>query len=426
MTKNRTKKEKSQEALREKRTVTVELPLPLLSVLANSREAVMALCIRTGLHVVEHLMEEDRTALCGPRRVHDEGPKRYGYAASEITLGGQRVAMRRPRVRGTSEVELPSFLWAAERDPLDQATWQSIANGVATRRYEGMQPALPAGIQGRSSSRSSVSRRFVVLSQRKLEECLSRSLAELDLCAVMLDGIAFEQRMVLVALGIATDGRKHVLGLWEGTTENAAVAKALLRNLIERGFPSDRRMLFVIDGASALRQALRETFGDLAEVQRCQVHKLRNVLEHLPEPMRPRIHKAICSAYELDNAKLAKRRLEQLARGLDREHPSAARSLREGLEETLTVQRLGIRGALWKTLRSTNPIENLNSGIARFTRNVKRWEGGSMILRWVGSAVLEAEQRFRRVKGYQQMPQLVRALQKPSSPTSAVTSKKAA
>lgn len=217
MTKDRTPREKSQQVSREKRTVTVELPLPLLSVLKSSREAVMALCIRTGLHVVEQLMEEDRTALCGPRRVHDEGPQRYGYAPGEITLGGQRVPVRRPRVRGEHEVELPSFQWAAERDPLDQATWQAIASGVATRRYEGMQPALPAGIPGRSTSRSSVSRRFLVLSQSKLEEWLSRSLADLDLWAVMLDGIAFEQRMVRVALGIASDGRKHVLGLWEGT-----------------------------------------------------------------------------------------------------------------------------------------------------------------------------------------------------------------
>jgi transposase-like protein len=426
MSKHRTKTGKSQGAWNEKRTATVELPLPLLSVLTGSRESVMELCIRTGLQVVEQLMEQDRTALCGPLRAHDAGPQRYGYAPAEITLGGRRVPVRRPRVRGEREVELPSFRWATDQDPLDRVTWQSIASGVATRRYEGTQPALPAGLSGRSSSRSSVSRRFLALSQRKLEQCLSRPLSGLDLWAVMLDGIAFEERMVLVALGIDSEGRKHVLGLWEGTTENAAVAKALLRNLIERGLPTDRRMLFVIDGAAALRQALRETWGDLAVVQRCQLHKLRNVLEHLPEATRPRIRKAIADAYELESAKLAQRRLEQLARALEREHPSAARSLREGLDETLALQRLGIQGALWKTLRSTNPIENLNSSIARFTRNVKRWQGGTMVLRWVGSAVLEAERRFHRIKGYQQMPQLVRALQKPSSLSPLATSKTAA
>jgi transposase-like protein len=216
------------------------------------------------------------------------------------------------------------------------------------------------------------------------------------------------------------------LGLWEGTTENAAVVRALLRDLIDRGLPTERRMLFVIDGSAALRKALRELWGDLGVVQRCQIHKLRNVIEHLPESMRPRIRKAIDEAYRMENAQLAKRRLEQIAQGLDQEHPSAANSLREGLDETLTLQRLGIRGTLWNTLRSTNPIENLNGSIATFTRNVKRWLGGKMILRWVGSAVLEAEQRFRRVKGYQQMPVLIRALQKPSSLTPLTSKKKAA
>jgi transposase-like protein len=426
MSKDRTKSQKSQQVLEGKKTATVELPLPLLSVLTRSRESVMSLCIQTGLQVIEQMMEADRRALCGPRGVHDAGPLRFGFTRSEITLGGRRVPIRRPRVRGESEVELPSFGWAADRDPLDQATWQSIASGVAVRRVAGVQPPLPEGVEGRSDSRSAHSRRFVALSQRKLEECLSRPLSELDVWAVMLDGIAFEDRMVLVALGIASDGRKHVLGLWEGTTENSGVAKALLRDLIERGLPTNRRMLFVIDGSGALRQALRETWGELAVIQRCQVHKRRNVLEHLPEAMRPRIRKAIEEAYGLEDAKLAKRRLEQLARGLDGEHPSAARSLREGLDETLTLQRLGIRGALGKTLRSTNPIENLNGGIARFTRNVKRWQGGSMILRWVASAVLEAERRFHRVKGHQQMPSLIQALQQPSSLTPLTPSKKAA
>jgi transposase-like protein len=404
----------------------VELPLPLLSALTRSREALMGLCITTGLQVFEQMMEADRQALCGPLRVHDEGPQRYGYTPSEVTLGGRRVPIRRPRVRGDREVELPSFAWAASRDPLDEVSWQHLVSGVATRGYAGVQPELPEGICGRADSRSAISRRFVALSQKKLTECLSRPLSDLDIWAVMLDGIAFEERMVLVALGIAGDGEKHVLGLWEGTTENAAVARALLRDLIDRGLRTDRRMLFVIDGAAALRKALRELWGDLAVVQRCQIHKLRNVTDHLPETMRPRVRKAIDEAYRLENAQLAKRRLEQLAQGLELEHPSAASSLREGMDETLTLQRLGIRGTLWGTLRSTNPIENLNGSIATFTRNVKRWLGGTMILRWVGSAVLEAEQRFRRVKGYQQMPVLIRALQKPSSLTPLTSKKKAA
>jgi transposase-like protein len=420
MAKHRTQVDRSHEEEAKSQRLAIELPLPLLSTLIDSRASVMELCIQTGLEVLQHMMEQDRTALCGPVRRHvpDRIAYRGGHAPAEITLGGRRLAIPRPRVRSVAEQELalPSFRWASGRDALDRATWEAIASGVATRGYEGMQPDLPEGVRGRASSRSAVSRRFVALSQKKLSECLSRSLADLDLWAVMIDGIAFLDRMVLVALGIASDGQKHVLGLWEGTTENAAVARALLRDLVERGLPADRPLLFVIDGSAALRKALRESFGDLAQVQRCQAHKIRNVLEHLPEEMRPRIRKALHEAYQLENAKTAKRRLEQLARGLEDEHPSAARSPREGLEETLTLQRLGIRGALWKTLRSTNPIENLNGAIAKFTRNVKRWKGGSMILRWVGSAVLKAESHFHRVKGYDQMPDLIRAL-RPTQPS---------
>jgi transposase-like protein len=374
----------------------------------------MDLCIRTGLEVLDHMMEEDRAALCGPVGRHDPDRTAYrgGSAPGEITLAGRRVALRRPRVRTVeqSELAVPAYRWAADRDPLEEATWKAMVHGVATRRYGSVQPALPAPIEGRAASKSAVSRRFVALSQQKLTECLNRSLEDLDLWVVMIDGIIFADRVVLVTLGIAADGTKYVLGVREGTTENATVARALLRDLVTRGLPDDRPLLFVIDGAGGLRKAILETFGTRGVVHRCQLHKIRNVQGHLPKSLRSRIGKAMEQAYKLSKPKLAARRFEQLARSLETEHPSAAASLREGLAETLTLQRLGIRGALWKTLRSTNPIENLNSGIARFTRNVKRWRNGSMILRWVGSAVLEAERKFRRIRGYKQMPQLIAAL----------------
>jgi transposase-like protein len=374
----------------------------------------MDLCIRTGLEVLDHMMEEDRVALCGPVGRHDPDRTAYrgGSAPGEITLAGRRVALRRPRVRTVeqSELAVPAYRWAADRDPLEEATWKAMVHGVATRRYESVQPALPAPIEGRAASKSAVSRRFVALSQQKLTECLNRSLEDLDLWVVMIDGIIFADRVVLVTLGIAADGTKYVLGVREGTTENATVARALLSDLVTRGLPDDHPLLFVIDGAGGLRKAILETFGTRGVVHRCQLHKIRNVQGHLPKSLRSRIGKAMEQAYKLSKPKLAARRFEQLARSLETEHPSAAASLREGLAETLTLQRLGIRGALWKTLRSTNPIENLNSGIARFTRNVKRWRNGSMILRWVGSAVLEAERKFRRIRGYKQMPQLIAAL----------------
>jgi putative transposase len=216
--------------------------------------------------------------------------------------------------------------------------------------------------------------------------------------------------LCLVALGVAADGKKHVLGLREGATENTAVAKAMLEDLVERGLGTERAMLFVIDGSKALRRAIRDIFGSLGLVQRCQVHKRRNVLDHLPENVRPRVHRILAAAWEMAGAGLAERRLRALAGSLEREHPGASSSLLEGLAETLTLQRLGVRGALYRTLRSTNWIENLNDGIGRFTRNVKHWQGGEMLLRWVGAAVVHASVGFRRLRGHADMRTLLAAL----------------
>ena len=224
-------------------------------------------------------------------------------------------------------------------------------------------------------------------------------------------GFDYHDHAILVALGIDARGTKHVLGVREGTTENSTVAGALLSDLVDRGLSADQPLLFVIDGGKAIRKAIRRVFGTSGVVQRCQVHKLRNVLEHLPEELRPSVRHAMRQAYAASTTSAsAQRQLERLARSLDAAHPGAAASLREGLEETLTLQALGITGALWKTLRSTNPIENLNGGVAKFTRNVRRWRHGSMILRWVGSAILDAESKFRRVRGYREMPALIAAL----------------
>jgi transposase-like protein len=260
--------------------------------------------------------------------------------------------------------------------------------------------------------KSAVSRRFVALTEAKLASWFSAPLGALDLCVVMVDGLAFREHCVLVALGIASDGTKHALGLREGTTENTAVAQALLADLVERGLPTDRALLFVVDGAKALRRAVAETFGRAALVQRCQVHKARNVLEHLPERLRPSVAKALAQAWSRKRPKLARRQLERLAASLEREHPGAAASLREGLDETLTLQNLGVSGALYRTLRSTNPIENLNGAIAVYTRHVKRWRGGRMILRWVGAAMDEAATHFRRIRGHDELPKLVAALRR--------------
>jgi len=393
---------------------TVQIPLPLLSALEDAESAFFGVCVETGKQVLAVMMEHDRIALCGPAGRHDSGRRavRAGSTKSAVVLGGRRIDMRRPRVRSVAdrELRLPSFEAASHEDPLGRHTLEAIASGVAMRRYARSLEPLPASAVDRSTSRSAVSRRFVALTQKRLAETFSKPLEDLDLRVVMVDGIAFRDHCVLLALGIATDGTKHVLGLWEGTTENSTVAKALLRNLIERGLPTDRALLFVLDGSKALRKAARDVFGKLALVQRCQFHKERNVLEQLPQAMRPSVRRAMHQAWQSSGAELARRQLERLATSLEGEHPGAAASLREGMEETLTLLTLGVDGALYKTLRSTNPIENLNGSVADYTKNVKRWRGGGMILRWVGAALVEASRGFRKIRGHRQLSHLVLAL----------------
>jgi putative transposase len=397
-------------------SVTVQLPLPMLSTLADVRERFFALCVNAGREVLEQMMEQDRTAICGPRGVPNpqRTAGRTGSMRSEITLGGRRITMRRWRARSVDgeEIAVPSFLWAANRDPLNAHTVAAIAAGVSTRKYRASLEAVAAGETERAISKSAVSRRFVALSADLLSAWLSRPLNDLELCAVLIDGIAFAERCVVIALGVSQDGYKHVLGLCEGNTENATVVDHLLDDLSERGLRTQGVRLFVIDGSKALRKAIRQHFGERALVQRCQVHKRRNVLDHLPKSMHASVRRAMQQAYDGSDAELAQRQLERLAHALQSDHPGAAASLCEGLDETLTLQRLGITGSLYRSLRSTNPIENLNGSVAQFTRNVKRWRDGAMVVRWVGSALHAAQQRFRRLRGYKQMPQLIAALAK--------------
>ena len=310
---------------------------------------------------------------------------------------------------------MASFQWASATDAMDAHTLEAIAAGVSTRRYRQTLDPLPEAMDEHCTSRSAVSRRFVALSRKRMHEFLSRPLAELDIAVVFVDAKFFREHCVLIALGVDSQGTKHVLGIREGSTENAAVARALLADLVERGLPTERSVLFTIDGAKALRRAIAEVYGERAAVQRCQVHKRRKVLAHLPEHQHAQVARCLHEAFESESAGLGERRLHNLARSLERDHPGAAASVREGLHETLTVVRLGLTGALHRTLRSTNAIENLNGSVERYTRNVKRWRGGEMIQRWVSAALLDAEQRFRRVRGFRDMPRLMLALDDPSA-----------
>jgi transposase-like protein len=409
-------KSRTKPALRAVPTATVQIALPMQEVLADVRRAFLGLCIDSGCQVLAKMMELDRVALCGAKGVPDARRRavRGGHTTSQVVLGGQRIRIRRPRARelDAGEIELPSFAWAAGTDPLNAATLSAIAAGVSTRRYASTQDPLPEPEVGLATSKSAVSRRFVALSQQQLEQWLTRRLDDLDLAAVMIDGIHFRsERVVLVALGIDAEGHKHILGLHEGSTEATRVVKKLLADLIERGLDASRMRLWVIDGGKALRRAIVELFGATALVQRCQEHKRRNVIEHLPEGMHAGVNRALSQAYNAKDVRLARRQLQRLAGSLQERHPGAAASLREGLEETLTAQQLGLSGALYRTLRTTNPIENLNGLVAQYTRNVKRWKDGAMTLRWIASALVDASGRFRKLRGFASMKTLLKALQ---------------
>src|SRR5438034_5699948 len=304
------------EALAFPPVVTVQLPLPVLDVLADTRTAFFGLCLDAGQQVLRTLMEQERARLCGPKNVPNPARRAYrgGSVRGEVTLGGRRILVPRLRARSVDghELELPSFAYAARRDPLDARTLEAIAIGVTTRKYRRALDPLPAGVGERAVSRSSVSRRFVALTSAQLTTWLAQHLDGLEVRIILIDGLHFRDHVILVALGVDSQGRKHVLALREGTTENAAVCKALLADVRERALDRGRSVLFVIDGGTGLRKAIRETCGPTAVVQRCQVHKRRNVLEHLPESMRPRVRRVLDEAYELADAALI-RALDRLA-----------------------------------------------------------------------------------------------------------------
>jgi transposase-like protein len=396
------------------KTTTVQIPLPLLMAFENIENSFFELCFDAGNQVLTAMMEQDREDLCGPRwkRDPDRDAGRAGTTESEVTLGGRRIPIRRPRVRTKDgqEMELPSFAFAAKRDPLDRHAMNAVACGISTRKYARSLEPLPEDANERSTSKSSVSRRYVAMTTKQMTKWLTTPLGDRHFPVVMIDGIHLGDHLVLIALGIDSEGKKQVLGLREGNTENGRVVKALLRDLVERGLDPERARLFVIDGAKALSSAITTAFGSLGAIQRCQIHKERNILGHLPDHMHQNVKSVLREAWSLSDAKVAKRRLERLASSLETKYPGAAASVKEGRDATLTLQRLGLSGTLYKKLRSTNMIENLNSGIVTYSRNVKRWQSGSMVVRWTSAAIVEAEKKFRRVQGWRDIKTLITAL----------------
>jgi putative transposase len=400
-----------------------ELALPArvqeaLGELVNSaKEGLLALSVGVGLGVLAELMEEEVDEVVGPKGRHDpeRTAVRHGHAAGEVTLGGRRVQVERPRVRsadGDRELPLRSYRHFADRDPFSRHVLEQLLAGVSTRRFERTREPVGAEVEAvaRSTSRSAVSREFIARTRENLLALISRRLDDVRLAVLMLDGIELKGRCCVVALGITSDGIKLPLGLWDGSTENATVAKQLLSNLVARGLDTGQGVLCVIDGAKALRKAIDEVLGPVP-VQRCVRHKERNVLDHLPERDRPAVKQRLRRAWARDDHERGLDELQALARELEHSHPGAAASLREGMAETLTVTRLGVRGSLKQTLQSTNPCESMIETVRRTSRNVKRWQSGEMCLRWTAAGMLEAERQFRRVIGYRDLAKLALAVE---------------
>ena len=384
-----------------------------------AQEGLLALSVGVGLGVLSELMEEEVAEVVGPRSKPNPARAvyRHGHERGEVTLGGRVIAAERPRVRradGSGEVELATYRHFADRDPLDRVVLERMLAGVSCRRYPRTQEPVGETVElkARSVSRSALSRRFSERTRQALGELMSRRLEGVELAAVMLDGIELQGRTNVVALGISVDGTKLPLGLWEGSTENATVATALLADLVERGLDVGRGVLVVIDGAKALRKAAHDVFGAGTPIQRCIRHKERNVEGHLPERERPWVRRKLRSAWAEPDHGRALASLEALALKLEQSHPGAAASLREGLAETLTLTRLGVRGPLKAVLASTNPVESMIEIVRTTQRNVKRWRSGEMALRWTAAGMLEAERQFRRVVGYRDLPKLVAAIER--------------
>ena len=372
-----------------------------------AKEGLLALSVEVGLGVLRELLEEEVDELVGPKGKWnpDRAAVRHGREDGEVTLGGRRVQVRRSRVRtadGESEVALETYEHFADRDPLEGVVLERMLAGVSTRRYARAQEQVGEQVEAdaRSTSKSAASRMFVARTRDQLWRLMNRPLSDLRLAVIMLDGIELHGYTNIVALGITTEGQKLALGLWEGSTENTTVAAALLSDLVDRGVDVEQGLLFVIDGSKALRKAIRQVFGNNVPVQRCTQHKERNVIDHLPERDRQAVKTRLRRAWKESNHKSALEQLTTLALELDHAHPGAAASLREGMEETLTVTRLGITGKLKLTLQSTNPCESMISTVRVIHRNVKHWSSGDMCLRWTAAGMLEAETRFRKVEGY--------------------------
>jgi transposase-like protein len=388
--------------------------LPLVELVEQARLAVDTVIEQISQQTLETILDLSAQQLVGPRTPgRASGEIRWhGRQAGRVSLADRQLAVNRPRLRrkengSGGEVAVPAYAALRANPQLGTRMFGALLRGVSTRQYR---EVLPQMAQTVGVSKSAVSREAIEASAAQLATLLERRWDDVDLLVIYIDGQQHGDHHVISAVGVDSSGHKHVLGIQEGATENAAAAKALLVHLREHGVDTEKKYLFVIDGAKALRAAIREVFGAQQAVQRCRTHKVRNVLDELPQEQHAQVRGLMRAAYKMENAADGMARMEKLAQWIEREWPAAAASLREGLEETFTINRLGLPPSLHRCLATTNLIESPQSGVRKRTGNVCRWRDADMVLRWVAGAYLATEKNFRKVQGYQDLWVLAAAL----------------
>lgn len=402
-----------------KQAESLQLPLGVEALSEMARESLASFAVEVGLRMAQCLLDDEVTQRCGPRYKHqaDRELTRYGRQSGFVTLGGQKLPIRKPRVRQAHngpEVELDRYHLLQSPEAMPESALRRMVNGVSCRRYE---QVVDVACDGFGVKRSSVSRGFVRASANEVQKLAERRFDDERFVVLFIDAQSYAGEMMLTALGITENGEKRLLGVRQGATENAAVCSALLEDLRERGVKTDRPTLFVLDGAKALHAAVRRVWGPLAVIQRCQIHKRRNVEAHLPDKHHEELRRQLTAAWHETDAVRALKGLRTTVSWLRRLSPDAAASLEEGLEETLTVVRLEVPELLRKTLSTTNPIESAFSVAEQVTHRVKRWRDGDMRQRWCIAGLLDAEHRFNRVKGFRHLAHLIASLEKEITPT---------
>lgn len=389
----------------------IQMILPLAEIAQKLRNGIGQFLLQSQLQLLTLIMEDEVCWMTGPRyeRGADKNIQRWGHEGGSVVINGQKVPVERPRARGEEgDVKIGSYELFRRDEEQQKRIWDAITRGLTTRGYG---PTVRESEKAFAIEKSAVSEKFIAMSGRKVKDLLKRDLSKLRLCALLLDGVEVKQQHLVTALGIDEMGRKTVLGFHQGASENQAACDGLFSDLAGRGLDFRQLHLNIIDGSKALRSGIRKYCGDSSPVLRCQLHKRRNIVDHFADEEQSGWDRRLANAYDLRSYKEAKAALLRIHDELDHVNPSAARSLEEGLEETLTLHRLKVPVELWKTFRSTNVIESAFSIVRLVCRNVKRWRPGNQIERWVGSGLVVAEKQFRRIDGYRALPGLIAALE---------------